>query len=147
MSWSHRQLRHQQNHHGTSDGELPLPNEDGQKTTEDAEKIRKFHTASGGGDRVSSDDDNTRYLEIYPHNFENGRSEIKINAYADSCHAYARTAGNRYQERRCWREVVLERGSDGGGGAIIWFSTKREIVAVEITEVEYIALSEVRNVI
>ena len=96
---------------------------------------------------MSSDDDNTRYLEIYPHNFENGRSEIKINAYADSCHAYARTAGNRYQERRCWREVVLERGSAGGGGAIIWFSTKREIVAVEITEVEYIALSEMRNVI
>ena len=96
---------------------------------------------------MSSNDDNTRYFEIYPHNFENGQSEIKISAYADSCHAYARTAGNRCQERRCWREVVLERGSAGGGGAIIWFSTKREIVAVEIPEVEYIALSEVQNVI
>ena len=96
---------------------------------------------------MSSDHDKTRYLEIYPHSFENGQIEIKINAYDDSCHAYARTAGNRCQERRCWREVVLRRGSAGGGGAIIWFSTEREIVAVEITEVEYIALSEVRNVI
>ena len=58
-----------------------------------------------------------------------------------------RTVGDRCQERRCWREVVLERGgAEGGGGAINWFLPKRGIFAGVITEVEYIALSEVRNV-
>ena len=40
----------------------------------------------------------------------------------------------------------MERGGAGGGGAISWFLPKRGIVEVGITEVEYIALSEVRNV-
>ena len=43
----------------------------------------------------------------------NGHSEIKRNAYADSGRAYARTAGDRCRERRCSREVVLERGGTG----------------------------------
>ena len=38
----------------------------------------------------------------------NGHSEIKISAYAESGHAYARTAGDWRQERQCWRAVVLE---------------------------------------
>ena len=41
---------------------------------------------------------------------------------------------------------MLERGGAGGEGAISWFLAKRGIVAMGITEVEYIAWSEVRNV-
>ena len=51
--------------------------------------------------------------------------------------------GGGVEERWCWREAVLEVEVR----AIIWFLLKRGIVAVGITEVEYIALSEVRNVI
>ena len=76
----------------------------------------------------------------------NIHSEIKISAYADLCRAYARTAGNRCQKRRCWREVVLKRGGAGGGGAVMWFLPKRDKVAVGITEMEYIAWSEVLNI-
>ena len=68
-----------------------------------------------------------------------------MSTYANSGHAYARTAGDRCQERGCWREVVLERGGAGDGGAISWFLPKRGTIAVGITKVEYIALSEARN--
>ena len=44
-----------------------------------------------------------------------------MSPYADSGHAYVRTVGDRYQERRCWRwrsdHLVLtnSRNSPGGG--------------------------------
>ena len=41
---------------------------------------------------------------------------------------------------------MLERGGAGGEGAVSWFLPKREIIAMGIAEVEYIAWSEVRNV-
>ena len=41
---------------------------------------------------------------------------------------------------------MLERGGAEGGGAINWFLPKRGIFAGVITEVEYITLSEVRNI-
>ena len=45
-------------------------------------------------------------------------------------------------ETWCWREAVLQVKVR----AIIWFLLKRGKDAVGITEVEYITLSEVRNV-
>ena len=41
---------------------------------------------------------------------------------------------------------MLEKGGAGGGGEINWFLPKRGIVAGVITEVEYIALPAVRNI-
>ena len=44
-----------------------MPNEEGHNTTEKVGKMRENPTACDGGDHVSSDHDNTRYLEIYRH--------------------------------------------------------------------------------
>ena len=51
----------------TSDSKLPLPKEDGRKTTEEAETCSYTQTAIGGGDVVSWDHDNARYHEVYRH--------------------------------------------------------------------------------
>ena len=83
---------------------------------------------------MSSDHDNARYLEIYPHGHEvllkPGKESVKCHRVDGALVLGQQVAG-------------ANKGRSAGGGVMSWLLPIRGTVAVGTTGAKYIALSEV----